>query len=532
MEQTGTKDWSDFDSKDGAKRRPFELPKPVIPEAAPERPKSVLDLGVIFDRKDVPPETLQVVSQEHDHVKPEFVQGVTPGTPELAEYRASVPSSPQAAYAAQMDVIRNRAAVEAANDENEDDEEEDSAPPGVVAPSKEESEPSQTPQAFESRSLETPMLPGQESLGRPAVPQMAEVSTAPDSDPDEPAYQPPPPQQPPTPPPAAGGGVNNQPPPPPIQPGNTYPGPQGGGNYNPPPPPSYNRYPNMLIPPTSPNVLMQPSDTFENMQARRRRVAGMILLLALAWYLGRRPVKPLREQVKQLERTTAQQDERISRLTYEQQAAQRRIAEQQRQIEQFTKPQAAPFEQQAAMAFDASQVDTPRQIKEPTAAATTLPLFAGQPAGLEGQGRLEQPGTSAAQPFQLYGAEAGRRPEAFSGPIVDEQRLPAAVPVALPRQGEVNQTANQEQAFSPLGRRRGTFVGGYGGGVPAGGSASPSGQFQAGYSLPPNADELRQETDYSLDTPKRNPIVAAITSPWLWLGVGVLMTAFFVAATI
>ncbi len=528
MELKRTRDWSDFDSKDGSNAKSKEVSKQPPPEAIPERPAPLLDLGIIFNRRDMPKETLKSVSEEYDHVAPEVAQGLTLGsTPELSRITGAA-----ATQKAQLEASKAQAALAEEDDESESSEEKEDTTASVPAtPIRPQQPVSSRPDTtdFISSVAERPqaVLPARavdmkyysmpttppvvEAPAFQAMPPVAENLPYPPIVLEQTPVQPNIPAQPAesVPPAVAGGGGGNLPPPPNRFAQAEYPEPQpwrasdAAPAY---PQPSFNAY-NYLL--AASNVLsMVGRRTFETSEAdmRRRFAAKLILAVALTWYLTRRPIKPLRKQVSALQETTAQQNEQISQLTYEQQAAQQRIAEQQRQIDQFTQPQAVSFAQE----FAPAPVVAPQPIEHIKA----LPAFAEQPEIANQQQDLEA----------SYSA------------VFDAHNRPVAE--AVPS----GQEYQQDRSHELVGARDARFTpaagsaGGYG--QPMAGSSStptlPSGQVVPAYMLPMNdfGQTPSQEAQHLLNAPKPSPVVSALISPWLWLGVGILLIAFFVAATI
>lgn len=533
MELKGTRDWSDFDAKDGSNAKSNEASKQPLGETAPERRAPVFDLGIIYNRKDMPPEILKPVTEEHDRVAPEVAQGLTLGTPELSN--ATGPSAAQQAKAEadKMETIGSDDDDESGDSEKkEDTNTAATVPPKPIRPplpvsSGSEAQDFVRPVAAEKpqdvppiqnqaeATYYPPPTPAVEALTMPAAPPAVETTTFPSMVPE----QTPPvrhniPVQPTefVPPPTTVAGSGGNMPPPEQFAQRPYPEPERGNpldvghSFSQPAPQSYNRYlyqqPNMF---NTMNVVSQ--RTFENAQEdlRRKFAARMILAVALTWYLTRRPIKPLRKQVSALQETTAQQNEQITNLTYEQQAAQRRISEQQRQIEQFTQPQAVPFGQEFA---------TPTRAPRPVEVPQTF---------------AEQPPEVAAQKQELAGSYNA---------VFNAYNHRPAPEATIPR----GQEYQQDRSHELVGARDARFTpgagsaGGYGQPMASFSSTPtlPSGQSLPEYMLPMNAagQTPNQEAQHLLNAPKVSPAVAAITSPWLWLGVGILLIAFFVAATI
>ncbi|HZM63888.1 MAG TPA: hypothetical protein VFB59_02020 [Candidatus Saccharimonadales bacterium] len=511
MEHKGTKDWSDYDDEDG-ERKSTELPRPrpeVVPKP-PERRAPMFDLGLIYDRGDMPRETLKPVSEERDHVQPELAQGVSLGTPELSAVTPPAPG-PSLEQIAQLETSKAQTHLQETTDDEEDAEEnarepstpsQPSNPPADNRPAERVTSPRPEQTIDEDPVLSSREPPYSNPLAQPTgaylPPKVIETTASPDD--FQPDHQPylAHPIVPPRPPisPAASGGNNNLPPPPPRIPGGTYGPPYGGGPHNPNVPPTYSSAYNTA--PNTANLVTQRKLEFELSKMRRQRAAMMIVVAALTWYFARRPIKPLREQVKRLEKATEQQNEQIARLTTEQHMAQQRLAEQQRQIEQFTKPGLNTFEQQAAVAFNMQHGLKPigEQVK-----------VVGQP----------EPGASASpnQRYEIAGSYST---------VVNEKNQVA--PNAITYGEAYQRDVARERQPNPFGSRRFSGGGGGFGGPMVSGSNNPLSSNSVPIGPPaPQEDTLA-------DVPKPNPVVSAITSPWLWLCAGILLVAFFAAATI
>lgn len=505
MELKGSNNWSDVDSSEEEDVRANKEAE------QPERRTPLFDLGLIYSRQpEAEPVMQKQIFQERDRSTPETVQGVTLGAPELT-------GIPQPVMPPELMM-----AHEGIEDRDEDEEDEKSEEKGE--------------QKSTVRPVRVPLAPGVPLSGKVKAPVNLERSTPPEEVSDREARQdsarpftanvaPSAGEQEPyavsfaqpaaeayqaedSPPAEFGPGNRNVPPLPPeqITPSYSSPAGWGGGQEN-----VYNQ---QVRYGTGPQPNMTGYITrrkFEHAQEdlRRKMAARMIVVALLSWYLGHRPVKPLRAQVDKLQDTSKQQAEQLDRFTYQQQEAQARIAEQNRQLEQFTRPQSIPF---------GPERPPVRPIEAPP-----VPVVNQQPklVGENGEEVILQPG----QRLERAGAYSV---------IVDEHNR--IVQRVMPHGEEYKRDLSHEQIPTLLGARGPRFMstglsGSGSGGQPMAGSSSspilPTVQLPADHSLPTAVDPSR-----SLPETKQNSVVAALTSPWLWLGVGVLLIAFFAAATI
>lgn len=422
---------------------------------------------------------------------------------------------------------------------------------------------------------EQPAGPPSETIEEAPIPPPAEADFAVPPDPDQEqnaawtypvsnarAQQPVTPPQPPR---FAGGG-NYMPPPPPPPPGaaaspNFSPQPwQNAAVFAPTPNQYFNSVPSGYNPNTANMVTRREFDSAQESH-RKKMAAAVITSLAIGWYLGHRKVKPLERQVRTLQQENVAQGERIT--TLERQQPMQPAAEQQnyepkyatappalRQAEQFQAPTAPLSAESASPAPLAPSPLRPSvetgAFRQPAAAAEMIPQ--GIPVtqemtviGENGQEIVLQPGEHFIQ--------AG---EGQYSVVVDKYNR---VVYDRINYGEsYRQDLQPERMPTPFGSKDARFVaggaaaGGGGGSAPmhaasgpmggaSGGVPGPmlaSGQVAQDHSLP--ADSVghtpKEEAQHLLNAPKPNPVVSAITSPWLWLGVGILMIAFFAAATI
>lgn len=498
MELKGTKDWSDFDSADNTGAKSKETPKVPPAEQAPERRAPLFDLGIIYKRSDMPSETLRAASLERDHVEPETAQGITLGTPELSTLKAAASAAAQA----QLEALQKQSIEDDEDDDSTETEQQDrptpQAAPAPAQPAHETTrhEPVDIFEQFESAPLPAPA----EAVYYPPAPVAAEAPPPASPDPrfaeqaiptnpvelfiEQPIE---------TPPLVENAGGNNMPPPPPPEHPSHASGPDPAeywrGNGEPSPAPyvpattAYNTYRAAH----NPNLVTQRTMEASLDELRRKMAARMIVVAALTWYFARRPIKPLREQVKKLQQTTQEQNEQLARLNFEQQAAQARLGEQQRQIEQFTAPQSPTVGSEVVQQVYPQMTEAPVQ-------------------------HVERAGN--------YNV------------VVDEHNQ-----VVQGAQGqEYQRDRAHERMPSPFGAQDAGSAAGYSQPMTAGsGSYSlPSGQLPPDHALMMNGSGQtpNEEAQHLLDGPKPNPVVTALTSPWLWLGVGMLLIAFFAAATI
>jgi hypothetical protein len=94
----------------------------------------------------------------------------------------------------------------------------------------------------------------------------------------------------------------------------------------------------------------------------------------------------------------------------------------------------------------------------------------------------------------------------------------------------------RERMPTPFGAQDARFQGGsaYQQGAGMGASTGPlpgSSQASQDYHLP-TSQSYQDDTQHFATPSEPNPLIDTITNPWLWLGVGILMIAFFAAATI
>lgn len=545
MELKGSNNWSDLDSEErdagGAKE---DAPKQRPVEAQPERRAPLFNLGVIYSRQPEFDSAFQKeVFQERERSAPEVAQGVALGVPEFGGVQAPEVLSPaeQAARAAQAAAPEaGPAYAEDDDDDQEDDTDKDkkTASVGRAPVVKPRTASLPPPAPLEQRTMGTPVSPlpdqrnsqpsaaveqfnrivhGDAELALPFDPREYQSPAKPPSAEDW--IQPLPPPQPTEYVPPAGGGGNIPPVVPPERPApqSPEPEPRGWGSE---PNPQVVGYTYNALPP-QPNTTQYVSRRqFETgmEDTRRKMAARMIVVALLGWYLGRRPVKPLREQVSHLETANKEQAEQLNRLTYQHQETQARIAEQNRQIEQFTQPQAAtPFRSEQTAAY-----------RPQPAEALVVPAEAQlKVVGENGEEVVLQPGQRLVR-------------EGAYSEVVDEHNR--VIQNAIPHGKEYQRDLSRERMPSPFGAQDARFTPGS-----TGGGGGGAGQPMAGISgapvlpsvpgshmLPMNSagQTPNQEAQHLLNAPKTSALIAAITSPWLWLGVGVLFIAFFAAATI
>ncbi|MGH7158023.1 MAG: hypothetical protein ACREGD_03030 [Candidatus Saccharimonadales bacterium] len=514
MELKGPNKWSDSEEAEGTDAS-REAPKPA-PVVQPERPP--LLNGIIFNR------------QERDRSATEVAQEITPGSfmPEQV--------LPPVALAAEQARAQQSALPEISEDDDDEEEGEPQATPRpqprppVRAPlpvgeridtetaastlAAELAAAPQEPRPASSEPIREP-YPSFDQLAEQqfsAVPSHAELPRTPQP-PPEAAHHPQSAQTeyPSTATPNTAAGEGTPPPPPPERPTPSYSEPEGweggGGNYEP-PRQAYNTY------------HPQPAEyatrrSVENMQEdmRRKMAARTIMLVALAWYLGRRPAKKLREQVGGLQATANQQQAEITSLTYQQHEAQARIAEQNRQIEQFTRPAAASFQQERTPGTRYAQ--TGERVLPPTAEEPKI-------IGENGDEIVLQPGQRLERSAGGYAV------------VFDEHNR--VVQNAIHYGEEYQRDLARERMPSPFGVHDARFAPGGLGQASAGGSVLPGspGQTAGGYDPVTGSPVLPpiQDAGHLLTPPKPHPVLVAVTSPWLWLAVGILLIAFFAAATI
>jgi len=537
MELKGSNNWSDLDSEESSPSSAKEAPQPA-PERSPERKPPLFN--VIYSRgPEIEPLVQQPVFQERDRSAPEVDMGVTLGMPELAGVVA--PGLPQLEQQRlQQPGIVPEAVHESSEDDDEDDESSDeTTDERTTKQSSTKPMPAPTPQSARDVDRQ-PIIPWQPELEQaaPASVQEAVLPTPnhtgelPNPH-DSPEYEPPmyqpedartrataQPQPVEYAPPISGGG--NTPPTPPVETRTWQPEPEGWGGGSSDPNLAQTRYAynTYQSPPNTTEYVTRRVFESAQQEMRRKMAARMIVVALLGWYLGRRPVKPLRQQVNKLEEANKEQTEQLSRLNYARQETEARIAEQNRQIEQFTRPQNVPFSppERAPAAPNQQVIET---------VAVAQPIEQQKLIGENGEEITLLPGQRLVR----------EGPYSF---VVNEHNQ--IVHNVIPRGEEFKRDLLRERPPTPFGTKDVRFSSSGGG---SGGSGQPMASSSAapmlpGVQMPSNyptstsisSQPYNQNAQYPIDTPKANPVVTAITSPWLWLGVGVLLIAFFAAATI
>lgn len=528
MELKGSNNWSDVDSEESEPRAAKETPVEKTPKS-PERKPPLFN--VIYSRDpEMSPTIQQPVFQERDRNAPEVGMGVTLGMPEFAG--VAVPGLPQLEQERLQQTGVAPEVIPETSEDDEDDEADDAnegratskqsstrpvqATPLMAHVDQQSIIPSQAEQLAPYSAEEVYSEPAEQTAEHPVPYNASEYQPPVRQHEDAWAQSAAQPQPAEYTPPAPGGG--NTPPVPPEHIRFQQPEPEGWGGgpnqvqsqY------AYNTY---QSPPNTAEYVTRRS--FENAQQemRRKMAARMIVAALLGWYLGRRPVKQLREQTGKLQEAHKAQTEQLSRAAYEQQQMQARISEQNRQIEQFTRPQSVPFKPP-----ERTPVAPQTQVAEMIASA--------QPA--EQQKIIAESGEEIVlQPGQRLVREG---PYSF---VVNEHNQ--IVHNVIPYGDEYKRDLLRERPPTPFGTQDARFGSGSG----AAGASQPTASSSGGPMLPgvqiPADHPLsahvpgqayNPETQRLLNTPKSNPVVTALTSPWLWLGVGVLLIAFFAAATI
>lgn len=521
----GSNSWSDDSDESERSTSSRETPRPVEPIVpAPNRP---LLNGVIFNR------------QERERSATDVARAVAPGIAAPEQILPPLVVQPEHLRGPQPPK------VEYLPDEDDDDEESDeqsssaskpsgstsfveeklaarrpeagtiSPPPSIVELAMPAEDVPAIPAAPVVPSFEQPQQPMAPSEAFAHPPVIAEVAPTPPERERPEAYQLTPAYaaEHVSPTPAAGGGEGTLPPPPerPI-PSAQPPEPWERGHERPvhAQQQAYNTYHPQPVEYASQRSVENVRDEF-----RRKMAARSLMFLALGWYFGRRPVKELRKQVGNLQETSKQQQAELTNLSYQHQEAQSRITEQNRQIEQFTRPQAVPFQAEQVKSVRPPQS---AEIRPQVEQQTKIIAENGEEIVLQPGQRLERAGAYSV--------------------VVDEHNQ--IVQNIIHYGDEYKRDRLHERPPTPFGAQDARYAqdtGAYsaGGGfanqpmASSGGSQSPP-----QYSLPMNdaGQTPAEEAQYLLPPPKSNPVTSALTSPWLWLGVGILLIAFFVAATI
>lgn len=565
-----SKAWSDQESDDNESKSE---------ERSSERRPPVLPLGTIYERVTGAPEP---VEREHERTEPEVAQSIIPGMPELSlgapQAEEHIIPPPVVAEEAPLPQPSTEALPDDEDDDDSEESDENAEPPTkqVVAPlpvAVEDIAPATTLSQDIEQAVQQPVIPAEQ----PAVPDVHEplpvavaetpvvepatitppesvvppAVTYPSQPPIERAAVPVQPleEQPPYPP-LSGAGGGQQPPRPPMPPGGAagspdYPGPterrwpdEGMSAYaamGQPGLASYNTYPSFAQQQYGGDMVTRREFDRSMAESRRGRLARDLTLLALGWYLGHRKVKPLREQVQALQKENVAQTDRITTLEGQQHTTQQAIERQAAAVRQTYEQ---PYRQAAPTPFETASgpvsvtatpgVEAPRRPTPPVAPAgqENVPRIIGG----DGQEIVLQEGQHFEVSAGGYGAVLDERNRVVEdaiqyGESFQQDRLPERMPTPF---------GTQDARFKDAGGIvTGSGGGGGGGGVPQ--ATLSSGQVPQDHTLSAGPAAGRfpsEEAQHLLEAPKANPVVAAITSPWLWLGVGILMIAFFAAATI
>lgn len=570
MERQGS-DWSDSDaSEGGAEGRSSETqsPRSVPPvEAAHSRPPEaevpehrkmppLFDLGIIYNRPahgEMPPPLVQA---EQEPSAPDFMRGVTPGSPAEVAARHAHPDPDVVEIASEFDT----------DDEDEGGKESDGGTSRVVSDRTDGSESVLPPVEYEPVTLPSfadtfPSAPLESAQSAPP-PEASTVAyteyepdqpappveTAPTTDPSpvtaenhntwtltpvQPALEQ-------TPPPTTHV-ASSGPPLPPIPPQARF----AAANYPPPPAGPNMGYANTAPQPAQPNVYAAPS--FANMVTKRemdrllekerlKRAAQLIMVAAVAWYIGRRPVKPLQERVGVLQEQVKEQEDQITRLTYQQQDTERALASQRQQLEQ-QRAVVAPQPAERPVSSPARPVNEAAPAQRPAPnpnviAAPTVPA----------EQQLKVIGEDGQEIVLKEGERLVPGGEGHYAVVVNKYNQ--VVHDRIPYGDSLRQDLMPEQIPTPFGTADARFAAGGGsaagaagggGGVASGGlPVLQPGQIPQDRTAPlAHARQSEHKQAQSLlAVPKSNPVLSAITSPWLWLGVGIIMVAFFAAATL
>lgn len=611
MELKRVEDWSDDDADEGGSSKSAET-RPPTPDAVPERKPPVFDLGIIYKRPEITAAP-EPVFQERDRSEPEVAQGITPAAPEglSGEPAISLPSAEEQAYAQQRaaEAIETLPSAET-DDDDENTEEEPTEPPvtrtaPAPLPFEMRSTPEPTPtEQIERATIEQYERPPEQSQPRieerfaPEAVLPPEYAEDDDNEPPQPtqpwstaaaaspvasSYRPaPPPRQ------NAGGNFPPPPPPPPTGPSPAAlpmpwhygPNSSPAGNFAP-PLPNPNTAPNTVAYQYASNAPMSPNRNyvtrreFDRAQEsnRRKMVAAVITSLAIGWYLGRRGVKPLREQVKTLETQSAERQARLTALERERRmtttSAPSGVERQDQESRQASIAPATPVPERPSPAgmptpFERPFEPPPQPIFAPAPypqrqEAGNYPRPMTTPEAMSPVPTVPGETTIIGEDGQEIVLKEGERlvlgGEGQYSVVVDKYNR--VVHDRIPHGESYKQDLLPERMPTPFGSKDARFTAG-GGGAAAGpvaasgggmgggagtapiittsgiGTTLPSGQIPADHGLPVDSagHTTQEEAQRLLDAPKPNPVVAAITSPWLWLGVGILMIAFFAAATI
>ncbi|HJQ08293.1 MAG TPA: hypothetical protein VJ836_02290 [Candidatus Saccharimonadales bacterium] len=396
---------------------------------------------------------------------------------------------------------------------------------------------------------------------QPAPPIMApETSTAFTSEPDEP----------PVPSSAGPGGPTISPPGPPTEFGASYPEPdpepsrrgpayamagsvpQAMFNTNQQPAPfaataNLAPNPNALI---DPGQFSQAEYAAEKRGLRRGLIAGFITGYALKQFLANRKMRRFEAETnKQL----TKRDEQITRLASEQQVAQHRFTEQQQQFDQLRQEQ-LQADQQRARQKESDHRSASERFEQPLQTASshveTAPLPPIAPPQLVAEQRPfasaeAQRSQSAISPEHQAAQQAVE--EAFTAKLHQHVERSAWHNIVVDERGrevqgamqygESFQRERQKEQISANRTGSSTNNNGGNGGDAAGGAYAvgtpqmlDSGQMPVSQSLPPGQSQHADSGKYRLSAHAKNPITTAVTNPWVWVGVAVLLIAFFAAA--
>jgi hypothetical protein len=248
----------------------------------------------------------------------------------------------------------------------------------------------------------------------------------------------------------------------------------------------------------------------------RRDIAGAtITSLLIGQYLDHRRAKKLREK---FDKQAYLQGQKMNTLQGQQEAAGYRTTYQNEELRRTIESQQhAP-----------TQPETP--IRPPLPQAERP---AGQPQSVpqEQLARINQ----VEQPWELQPEEQVKRSAWHSYVERDGHVVEDAIDY-----GEAYQQERlRERIPTPFGTQDARFkTGGFyqgqvGAPMPVGSPQQPmlsSGQQPQDHMISPS-QPMRDE-QHLLTPPEPNPLIATLTNPWLWLAVGVLMIAFFAAASI
>jgi TolA-binding protein len=275
---------------------------------------------------------------------------------------------------------------------------------------------------------------------------------------------------------------------------------------------------------------------------RRGLVAGFITGYVLKAYLANRKLKRFQEATKQqFTKTTEQLTNLQSQHTELQQQTTSQAEQHQRQLKE---------QQERLDRFKAGQVALPPRFEAPPAAvAAPMPAIEAQQKPLP---QVEaMPAQQMAEQEQWVDEKGneitlqpGQRLErrGWYSVVVDEhgREVPGAIQYgeAFQREQRREQVSDDAFAASNNGANNGAAAGGAFTALPGIGISSvpaptmpmvTSGQIDAQHSLPAGYSPV--DPQHRLPEPK-HPAVAALTSPWLWVGVAILLIAYFIAALV